>query len=150
MCIFKAEWNTKYGKTMNNLASDIFINGDKVYLRAFESGDLAMLCRLENHPDPRETLFYALPTNTETQQEKVNALIKDPNTILFTICSKADNQPVGQTMLVRIDWVTAWCPVCGANLLFPFHGPGQGEPVDAGTGERHPCELRPRARRGND
>jgi RimJ/RimL family protein N-acetyltransferase len=90
---------------MKNLAPDTFINGEKIYLRAFENKDLEMVNRLENHPDPRETLFYALPTNTENQQEKINNLVKDPNTILLTICDKADDQPVGQTALVRIDWV---------------------------------------------
>lgn len=90
---------------MTNLAPDAFLSGDKVYLRAFESIDLAMVTRIENHPDPRETLFYALPTNAETQKEKIAALINNPNTILFTICKKSDNQPIGQTYLIRIDWV---------------------------------------------
>jgi len=90
---------------MKTTASDTFISGKKVYLRAFESHDLEMITRIENHPDPRETLFYALPTNTEAQQDKIMSVVKDPNAILFTICSKSDNQPVGQTALVRIDWI---------------------------------------------
>jgi RimJ/RimL family protein N-acetyltransferase len=90
---------------MRSQEQEIFIKGEKVYLRAYKGEDLAMVTRLENHPDPRETLFYALPTSEETQQEKLNAMVKDPNTILLTICSNADHQPVGQTALVRIDWV---------------------------------------------
>ncbi|MEN8229810.1 MAG: GNAT family protein [Bacteroidota bacterium] len=90
---------------MKESAPETFLNGEKVYLRAYEANDLAMVTRIENHPDPRETLFYALPTNAETQQEKISTLINNPNAILLTICSKADNQPVGQTALVRIDWI---------------------------------------------
>ena len=90
---------------MKKQTPDTFLSGDKVYLRAFKSIDLEMVTRIENHPDPRETLFYALPTNTETQHEKITALVNNPNAILFTICNKDDSQPIGQTYLIRIDWV---------------------------------------------
>lgn len=90
---------------MKEIIPETFLDGNAIYLRAFESGDITMVTRMENHPHPRETLFFALPTNTETQQEKTSLLINDPNAILFTICSKADKQPVGQTALVRIDWI---------------------------------------------
>ncbi len=83
----------------------VFIKGEKVFLRACEPGDMEMITGIENHPDTRETLFYALPTNAETQQEKISGLIKDHNTIILTICSIDNKQPVGQTALVRIDWI---------------------------------------------
>lgn len=82
-----------------------FIKGAKIYLRAYAPGDEEMVARIENHPDPRQTLFYALPTTVEQQREKINKLIDDPNAIHFTICRIEDNEPIGQTALVRIDWV---------------------------------------------
>ncbi len=90
---------------MSNRISDAFLTGEKVYFRAFKEGDEQMLAQLENHPDPRSTLFYALPTTIEQQLEKTQKLIDDPNVILFTICKTEDNEPVGQTAFHRIDWI---------------------------------------------
>ena len=64
-----------------------------------------MIARIENHPDPRLSLFYALPTTIQQQLDKVNNFINDPNSIIFTICRKEDHKPVGQTALFRIDWI---------------------------------------------
>lgn len=82
-----------------------FIYGEKIYLRAYKSDDEGMILRLENHPDPRRTLFYALPTTIIQQQDKIKNQIDDPNSIIFTICRKDDGEPVGQTALFRIDWI---------------------------------------------
>lgn len=83
----------------------MFITGEKIYLRAYKTGDEEMIARIENHPDPRQSLFYALPTTLEQQREKINKLIGDHTSIHFTICRTEDEEPVGQTALLRIDWV---------------------------------------------
>ena len=82
-----------------------FLIGEKVYLRAFQPGDEEMIARIENHPDPRLTLFYAFPTTTEYQFEKTQKQLADKNNIVFTICCIENDQPIGQTALLRIDWV---------------------------------------------
>ena len=56
-----------------------FIIGDKIYLRAPEDGDEEMVTITENHPDCRETLFYALPTNLDSIRDKWYKLKDDSN-----------------------------------------------------------------------
>jgi RimJ/RimL family protein N-acetyltransferase len=90
---------------MNSKNREAFIIGKRIFLRAFKTGDEEMLSRIENHPDPRLTLFYAFPTTLQQQLDKINNFIDDPNSILFTICRIEDNEPVGQTALFRIDWI---------------------------------------------
>lgn len=85
--------------------NDAFLIGSKIYLRAFQSGDEEMISRLENHPDPRSTLFYAFPVTTEQIHQKTSRYLSDPNTIIFTICNTEQDSAVGQVALFRIDWV---------------------------------------------
>ncbi|KAA3616249.1 MAG: N-acetyltransferase [Calditrichaeota bacterium] len=82
-----------------------FLIGEKIYLRAPEDGDEINATIIENHPDPRETLFFAYPTSSKTQSEKLENAAKDRNTILFTICTQDADKPIGQTSFIRIDWV---------------------------------------------
>jgi RimJ/RimL family protein N-acetyltransferase len=82
-----------------------FLKGDRIYLRAPEPEDTPMIARLENHPDPRYTLFYAMPTSLQKQREKTEWQTRDPSTILFTICRNDTQEAIGQTSFVRIDWV---------------------------------------------
>ena len=90
---------------METQNSDTFIIGKKIYLRAIKPGDEEMIARIENHPDPRSTLFYALPTTLEQQKDRINHLLNDSNSILLTICRSEDKEPIGETALFRIDWV---------------------------------------------
>jgi RimJ/RimL family protein N-acetyltransferase len=90
---------------MEESIKPVFLKGEKVYLRAFEKGDEEMIARIENHPAPRKTLFYAFPTNAQQQLEKVEKLINDRSSVIFTICTSENNKPIGQTALLRIDWV---------------------------------------------
>ncbi|MCK5033238.1 MAG: GNAT family N-acetyltransferase [Calditrichia bacterium] len=82
-----------------------FIIGDKIYLRAPEEGDEKIIAITENHPDARETLFYALPVSLDSIRDKWNKFRDDPNTIVFIICSKNPDKHVGITAFHRIDWV---------------------------------------------
>ncbi len=83
----------------------IFLEGTSIFLRAFEQGDEEIAAKIENHPDTRETLFYAIPTSLDQQQKKVMGLIESSKNILLTICRKTDDSPIGQTAFFRIDWV---------------------------------------------
>jgi hypothetical protein len=65
-----------------------FIIGSKIYLRAPEEGDKEIIASSENHPSPRETLFYALPRSLSGMDEKLKSWIEDPHTVVFTICNK--------------------------------------------------------------
>ncbi len=82
-----------------------FLIGDEIYLRAAETGDEEIWAETENHPDPREHLFYALPTSPEEQLAKLEQAIIDHNTVLFTICAKETDKAFGVTAFYRIDWV---------------------------------------------
>ena len=82
-----------------------FLIGQKIYLRAPEPGDEEIYALSQNHPDPRESLFYALPTSLAVNLDKIQLQENDPNTIQFTICTQNPDKPVGNTTLFRIDWV---------------------------------------------
>ena len=82
-----------------------FIIGEKIYLRAPEEGDEKIIATTENHPDSRESLFYALPFNLDSIRDKWNKLRDDSNTIVLIICSKNPDKPIGIAAFHRIDWV---------------------------------------------
>lgn len=82
-----------------------FLIGKTIYLRAPEAGDEEIYAASENHPDPRRTLYYALPTSLQQQRDKIQRAVQDPNTIIFTVCRQVDDIPIGTTSLVRIDWI---------------------------------------------
>lgn len=88
------------------MSKNTFICGDKIYLRAIEAGDEELICRIENHPEIRTTLFYFRPVTIEEQKDKINNLIRDNTIITFIICNKCNDNSIGQVSLVRIDWVS--------------------------------------------
>jgi RimJ/RimL family protein N-acetyltransferase len=89
----------------NQTVGSPFLIGEKVFLRATEPSDNSLISELKNHPDPRKTLFYGIPANSSQIQEELNKLRDDQNTIVFTICKKVDDKPIGQAAFVRIDWL---------------------------------------------
>lgn len=89
------------GGTMTNP----FLIGDAIYLRAPEPGDELVIATSENHPSPRETLFYALPSSLDQQFQKLQNLKNDPHSVAFVICSKETDEILGQTFLTRIEWI---------------------------------------------
>jgi RimJ/RimL family protein N-acetyltransferase len=91
---------------MISISNDQFITGEKVYLRPFKESDLTMISRLENHPDPRATLFYSIPTTLDQQYEKIKKMINDPSNIVLIICTKEKSEAIGETAFVRIDWIS--------------------------------------------
>ena len=87
---------------MISISNDQFITGEKVYLRPFKESDLKMISRLENHPDPRATLFYAIPTTLDQQYEKIKKMINDPSNIVLIICTKENSEAIGEALIKLI------------------------------------------------
>ena len=83
-----------------------FLIGNKIYLRAPEEGDEEVIATTENHPDSRETLFYAFPTDLDSIRDKWHKFRDDPNAIVFVICNKNPEKPIGLAAFHRIDWVS--------------------------------------------
>jgi len=83
-----------------------FIDGDKVYLRPYEELDANLVYFGKNNEAVRDTLFLFNPTTLEQVKTELNSWANSKEIILFTICTKKDNQPVGQTAFVRIDYVS--------------------------------------------
>ena len=82
-----------------------FIIGDKIYLRSPLPGDENIIALSENHPDPRENLFYALPTSPEVHQERIENYREDHKTIYLMICDKKTDNAIGITAFFRVDWI---------------------------------------------
>ncbi len=82
-----------------------FLIGKLVYLRAPEPGDEINIAISENHPDPRENLFYAFPTSIGNQLDKLTREHTNPDTIVLVICTRERDQVIGKTAFYRIDWV---------------------------------------------
>ena len=70
-----------------------FLIGQKIYLRAADENDAEIIALSENHPEPRTSLFYAIPTNKEEQLNRIKQRQKDHSTIYLTICKKDNNIP---------------------------------------------------------
>ena len=82
-----------------------FLIGAKIYLRAPEPGDEKIYALSQNHPEPRDQLFFAIPSSLETQRSNILKYTDDPGTINFTICSISPDTPIGNSSFFRIDWV---------------------------------------------
>ena len=83
-----------------------FCQGKKVYLRPVEQEDSELVYAGKNDPEVRETLFLSAPMTLEQVRAEMNAWTGNKECVLFTICRQEDQQPVGQTALVRIDTVS--------------------------------------------
>ncbi len=83
-----------------------FYQGKKVYLRPVEQEDHELVYAGKNDAHVRETLFLSAPMTLEQVRAEMNAWTGSKETVLFTICRQDDQQPVGQTALVRIDLVS--------------------------------------------
>ncbi len=82
-----------------------FLIGEKVYLRSFENGDEIVVALSENHPEARQSLYYAFPVGREEILERIKQKEKDPSTIYLIICTRDDSKPIGSSAFVRIDWI---------------------------------------------
>jgi RimJ/RimL family protein N-acetyltransferase len=82
-----------------------FIISQSTYLRSPEPGDENIIAISENHPEPRETLFYALPTSIEQHKNRIKSHMEDHKTIFLIICDKQSDKPIGCAAFFRIDWI---------------------------------------------
>ncbi|TFH02775.1 MAG: N-acetyltransferase [Calditrichales bacterium] len=82
-----------------------FLIGNKIYLRAPGEGDETIIAISENHPAPRETLFYARPSSAADIRKKLNDMAANPNTIALVICNLETDEVLGLTSFLRIDWI---------------------------------------------
>ncbi len=82
-----------------------FLIGTKIYLRSPEPGDENIIALSENHPEPRQYLYYALPTSIEAQRKRIEKRLQDHSTVFFAVCTIKPDKPIGITSFVRIDWV---------------------------------------------
>jgi diamine N-acetyltransferase len=83
-----------------------FVEGEKIYLRPFQSEDSALVYFGKNDEQIRETLFLFAPQTLEQVQDEMKQWSTNSSFALFTICRKEDDVAVGQTALVRIDFVS--------------------------------------------
>lgn len=83
-----------------------FLDGEKIYFRPYSDEDLFLVYSGKNDPDLREALFLYTPMTMEQTANELTQWSTTKETVLFTICRKEDNAPVGQTAFVRIDYIS--------------------------------------------
>lgn len=84
-----------------------FLNGKKVYLRPFdEKKDLELFQFGKNNDKVRDTLFLFRPMTEQDTLTEANQWLISKENIVFTICEQNGNEPIGETGLFRIDYVS--------------------------------------------
>lgn len=101
-----------------------FLIGERITLRSLGPDDVPMLSLCANHPETRFPLFEFLPRSDRELLDTIRRWEDDPHTIMLTICERETGRAVGQTGLVRIDWVS------GAAIFFI----AIGDPADWSKG----------------
>lgn len=83
-----------------------FMEGESVYLRPYQESDSQLVLFGKNSAEVRETLFLFAPMTADQVKSEMNQWSNSKEIMLFTICRQKDNEPVGQTAFVRIDYVS--------------------------------------------
>lgn len=84
-----------------------FLNGEKIYLRPFdEKEDLELFQFGKNNSEVRDTLFLFRPMTVQDTLTEANQWLNNKENILFTICEQNSDEPIGETGLFRIDYVS--------------------------------------------
>lgn len=83
-----------------------FLEGEKIYLRPVEEKDTGLVQFGKNDSQVRETLFLFLPMTFDQAKEEMKQWSSSSDKIIFTICDQQNDEPVGQTAFVRIDYVS--------------------------------------------
>lgn len=83
-----------------------FLEGENIYLRPFQEKDLGLVEFGKNDTEVRETLFLFAPMTQEQVRQEMNSWSSSKEIMFFTICNRNDDEPVGQTAFVRIDYVS--------------------------------------------
>ncbi|CAN5191128.1 GNAT family protein [soil metagenome] len=84
-----------------------YLIGDRIYLRAVEPTDAAVLAACNNDPNVRHTFFTHTPTSVTQQTERAKTFYAaGSDYIPFIICLRESDIAVGVTALVRVDLVS--------------------------------------------
>ncbi len=88
-----------------------FIKGSAVYLRGISHEDVTpeYLSWLNDREATSGLVAGLFPTSLEELTDYVARAIEDPNTVMFAICSTADDKHVGNIKLDNFDWVARTC-----------------------------------------
>lgn len=82
------------------------ICGDKVYLTAIERKDLVPLMNWRNREDFKKYFREYKEINLDMQNKWYeSSVLKDPNTIMFSIRSRENNELLGCCGLCYINWI---------------------------------------------
>ena len=108
---------------MNNL----FLEGERIFLRAVEPADAALLAACNNDPQVRISFFTHTPTNLITQSKRAESLYQPGcDYIPLVICVKETGLAIGITAFHRVDYVShaAVYSICICDADQRQHGYG--------------------------
>ncbi len=85
-----------------------YIVGNRIYLRGFEKQDLSgNFFNWANDPAVTHFLFMgSKPNILENLEEWYNTMRHDSTEVLFVICDKRTNKPIGFCGMHRIEWIS--------------------------------------------
>lgn len=85
----------------------VFLQGRRIYLRAFEGGDLDRMRRWMNDPEIRQFILRQTPLDPIDEQKWHEGRSRGPTPtdIGFAIVLKEGNRHIGNTGIHHIDWI---------------------------------------------
>ncbi|MBU0560793.1 MAG: GNAT family N-acetyltransferase [Bacteroidetes bacterium] len=83
-----------------------FLEGERVYLRPVTEEDFELVYEGKNSAIIVESLFLFSPLTTSQIKSELQKMTVDEHTKIFTICSSDNDEAIGQTALVRIDYIS--------------------------------------------
>lgn len=83
-----------------------FLIGERIYLSPVGIEDAEFLCKGENDPAVRNSIFLALPIELSIEKDKIQKYLASNESIVFTIFERDSDNPVGQTAFFRVDYVS--------------------------------------------
>lgn len=86
---------------------NVFLTGDRLYLRPVEPSDAAIVAACNNDPDVRVSFFTHTPVSLALQTTRIQGFYQPgADYIPLIICPKEDNKAIGVTALHRVDLVS--------------------------------------------
>ncbi len=83
-----------------------FMNSDRCIFREISSEDVDLLYHQENEEIIRDALFLALPQSREQMRDRILENRSNPATLMFSVFEKESGTFIGQSGLVRIDYIS--------------------------------------------
>lgn len=103
-----------------------FIAGKKVDLKPYELTDADIVFKGHNDPDVREAMFFYFPMSQGEAEKRIPEMAEKEKAISFMIVEKESGKTVGQTAIVRPDWVSRAATFYILLLDKAFWGKGLG------------------------